>query len=201
MGTYIGLAIFVPIYFEVVLGLSARDSGLALVPLMVGVVIGATASGRLMARVRHYKRAPLAGVSLAVMSVGAIALTQNALPFWLLLVLLFSASLGLGTVMPVATVSVQNAAPPGHLGTATAAMNFSRQLFGAIVVAVFGAIVLSGQQSGRGVTLETLANAGASPELLSTFRYVFAAATAGLVASLAFFILMEERPLRDRPAE
>ncbi len=197
MGTYIGLTIFVPIYFETALGLSARQSGLALIPLMIGIVIGATASGRLMARVRHYKRAPIAGVTLAVLSVGAVAAAGNALPFPGLLGLLFAASLGVGTVMPVATVAVQNAAPAGHLGTATATMNFSRQLFGAVVVATFGAIVLSGQVAGRGLTLETLGG-GATPELVSTFRHVFAAATLGLAASLAFFILMEERPLRDR---
>jgi EmrB/QacA subfamily drug resistance transporter len=196
MGTYIGLTIFVPIYFETALGLSARQSGLALIPLMIGIVIGATASGRLMARVRHYKRAPIAGVALAVLSIGSVAAAGNALPFPALLGLLFAASLGVGTVMPVATVAVQNAAPSGHLGTATATMNVSRQLFGAMVVAVFGAIVLSGQASGRGLTLETLAG-GASPELVSTFRYVFVAATLGLAASLAFFILMEERPLKD----
>lgn len=197
MGTYIGLTIFVPIYFEAALGLSARESGLALIPLMVGITIGATASGRLMARVRHYKRAPIAGVSLAILSVGAIAAADTSLPFPLLLGLLFLLSLGLGTVMPVSTVATQNAAPPGHLGTATATMNFSRQLMGAIVVAGYGAIVLSGQGAGRGLTLETLGG-GASPELVATFRYVFVAATVGLLASLAFFALMEERPLRDR---
>jgi EmrB/QacA subfamily drug resistance transporter len=201
MGTYIGLAIFVPIYFEVALGMSARQSGFALTPLMIGIVIGSTLSGRLMASVEHYKRAPIAGVSVAILSIGAVALESASLPLWLLLVLLFCASLGLGTVMPVATVAVQNAAPAGHLGTATAAMNFSRQLFGAIVVAIYGAIVLSGHEAGGGLTLETLSTRGANPELAATFRYVFMAATAGLVASLAFFALMEERPFRDRPRD
>jgi EmrB/QacA subfamily drug resistance transporter len=197
MGTYIGLTIFTPIYFEAALGLSARQSGLALIPLMIGIVIGATASGRMMARVRHYKRAPVAGVAIAVLSVGTIAAFSASLPFPALLSLLFFASLGLGTVMPVATVAVQNAAPAHHLGTATATLNFSRQLFGAIVVAAYGAIILSGQSSGRGLTLETLSG-GATPELVATFRYVFVAATIGLAASLAFFCMMEERPLRDR---
>ena len=197
MGTYIGLTIFVPIYFEVALGLSARNSGLALIPLMIGTVLGATTSGRLMARVRHYKRAPVAGVTVAVLAVGTIAAFGTALPFTLLLALLFAVSVGLGTVMPVATVATQNAAPAGHLGTATATLNFSRQLMGAIVVAGYGAIVLSGRGPGRGLTPETLAGV-ASPELAATFSYVFGAATLGLCASLAFFALMDERPLRDR---
>ncbi|MGA0596662.1 MDR family MFS transporter [Enterovirga sp. CN4-39] len=199
MATYIGLAIFVPIYFETVLGLSASQSGLSLIPLMIGIVIGSTVSGRLMARVEHYKRAPVAGVSLAILSIGTIALVST-LPFPLLLGLLFCASLGLGTVMPVSTVALQNAAPPGHLGTVTATMNFSRQLFGAVIVAVYGAIVLSGHGAGSGLTLETLAG-GMAPEYVAGFRYVFVAATLGLAASLAFFLMMEERPLRDRPQD
>ena len=49
MGTFIGLSIYVPVYFELALGLSASQSGVALIPLMGGVVAGASASGRLMA--------------------------------------------------------------------------------------------------------------------------------------------------------
>ena len=197
MGTYIALTISVPIYFEAALGFSARRSGLALIPLMVGVVIGATASGRAMARVRHYKRAPVVGLAIATLAIGAIAAFTTTLPFWGLEVLLFVSSVGLGTVMPITTVSMQNAAPPRHLGMATATMNFSRQLMGAIIVAAFGAIILSGSEAGRGLTLETLSGGG-SPELASTFRWVFGAATLGFALSLAFLLAMEERPLRDR---
>jgi MFS family permease len=196
MGTYIGLAIFIPIYFEAALGLTARQSGLALIPLMIGVVIGATASGRMMARVRHYKRAPLAGLTLSTLAMAVLTGAASSLPFAALLSLLFLVSVGLGTVMPVATVSVQNAAPTHHLGTATATMNFSRQLMGAFIVAGFGAIVLSGHSGGRGLTLETLAG-GATPELVGTFRWVFGAATLGLALALAMFAVMEERPFRD----
>ena len=197
MGTYIALTIFVPIYLEAALGLSAHQSGLALIPLMIGVVCGATASGQTMARVAHYKRAPSVGLAVATLSVGAIALATTRLPFWALELLMFLTSVGLGTLMPVATVSTQNAAPPGHLGTATAAMNFSRQLMGAIIVAVFGTIVLSGHGGGHALTLEHL-SAGGSPELVGTFRWVFGAASVGLGLAFLAFAAMEERPFRDR---
>lgn len=197
MGTYVGLTIFVPIYLEAALGLSARESGLALIPLMIGVVTGATASGQAMARLTHYKRPPLVGLTVATLSVAAIALFTTRLPFAGLEVLLFATSVGLGTLMPVATVATQNAAPPGHLGTATASMNFSRQLMGAVIVAAFGAIVLSGQGGGHGLTLESFAGRP-SPELSATFRWVFLAASIGLAASLAAFLAMEERPFRDK---
>ncbi len=197
MGTYIGLTIFVPIFFETALGMSARDSGVALIPWMIGIVMGSTASGRSMARLRHYKRIPLAGLTLALSTVAALALFAGSLPFWAIEVLLMATSLGVGTLMPVTTVSVQNSVPGHHLGTATAVMNFSRQISGAMIVAVFGAIVLGGSAAGRGVTLESLSG-GARPELAPTFQWVFGAATLGLSLCLSFFTLMEERPFRDR---
>ncbi|MGD6682261.1 hypothetical protein VWV33_22685, partial [Xanthomonas citri pv. citri] len=65
MGTFIGLTIYVPIFLEGVLGLTASESGVALVPLMVGTVTGATLSGRSMLLFRHYKRVPLAMMSVS----------------------------------------------------------------------------------------------------------------------------------------
>src|SRR5438046_5365614 len=61
-GTMIGLAIFVPLYFEVVLGLSASESGLALIPQLAGTVVGSTAAGRAMVHMRHYKPMPMVGL-------------------------------------------------------------------------------------------------------------------------------------------
>ena len=55
-----------PVYFEAVRGLSASLSGLALIPLMAGTVCGATLSGQTMARVKHYKRLPMAGLLVAM---------------------------------------------------------------------------------------------------------------------------------------
>ena len=69
MGTFIGLTIYVPIYLEGVIGLSASQSGLALVPLMLGTVTGATVSGRSMTYFKRYKIVPLImmGISVVVL--------------------------------------------------------------------------------------------------------------------------------------
>jgi EmrB/QacA subfamily drug resistance transporter len=64
-GTMVGLTIFVPMYFEVVRGLTASQSGLALIPQLSGTVVGATAVGRAMRHREHYKRMPVAGLPLA----------------------------------------------------------------------------------------------------------------------------------------
>src|SRR5690606_13640432 len=80
MGTYIGLTIYLPGYFEAVRGFSASLSGLALIPLMAGTVCGATISGRSMIKAKHYKRLPLAGLAVAMVATGLLAAFARDLP-------------------------------------------------------------------------------------------------------------------------
>jgi EmrB/QacA subfamily drug resistance transporter len=201
MGTLIGLTIFVPLYFEAVLRLLADQSGLALIPLMGATVIASTLTGRAMAKVRHYKRMPLSGLSLAIAGMTGLALWPQGLPFWLSALLLACTGAGIGAVFPVATISVQNAVTPHQLGTATAAMNFFRSLGGATMVAAFGAIVLGGvgvaAGSGHGIESLVAAARASGADLASVFRWVFAAAAAILAVGLVFVILLEERTLRS----
>jgi EmrB/QacA subfamily drug resistance transporter len=194
MGTFIGLSIFMPMYFEGIVKLSASGSGLALIPLMVGTVVGATISGRSMTHIAHYKRLPLIAL---VFSLGATAAMAFAHSYSLLVieVLLATISIGLGTVMPVTTVSIQNAVAVHELGTATASMNFFRQLGGAFIVAIFGTIVLNGAGiSGAGIAHGIVG----TPELVNAFRSVFLTATAGVLVCLLFLLRMEEKPLLER---
>ncbi|WP_409568380.1 MDR family MFS transporter [Methylobacterium sp. J-072] len=199
MGTFIGLTIYVPIFLEGVIGLTASESGMALVPLMVGTVTGATLSGRSMLLFRHYKRLPLAMMSLSIVCCAVIALEGRALPFWLMEVLFALLSMGIGTILPLSTIAIQNAVETHQLGIATAAMNFFRSLGGALIVAAFGTIVLGGA-TGTGHDVESLIRGGDPAQLALTFRSVFAAACLGLVAAFGFLAYMEERPLGERPA-
>ena len=196
-GTMIGLSIFVPLYFEVVLHLSASESGLGLIPLMGGTVAGATLSGQIMARVAHYKRLPVIGLILAIAGIALIALKPEGLPPLAIAAALGVAGVGMGAVFPVTTVSVQNAVPLWQLGTATGVMNFFRQLFGAIIVAAFGAIVLGGGMAQGGVEALATAAGRMGLDLAGAFRWVFVAAAGVMTVGLALLIAMEERPLRS----
>jgi hypothetical protein len=144
---------------------------------------------------------PLAGVSVSILSMGALAIWPSGLPLWLVIGILALAGFGIGTVFPVATVSVQNAVARGALGTATGAMNFFRSLGSALVVALLGAIVLGGIGGGAGVSLDVLARSAASVDLANVFRFVFLAAALVLAFALAFLIAMEERVLRGPAAK
>ncbi len=200
MGVFIGLSIYVPIYLQSVLPLSASASGLALIALMGATVTGATIAGRVMIHVRHYRRLPVAGLVVAALALLALALRPAGLPLVLIELLLAVIGLGVGAVLPVTTVAIQNAVELHQLGTATASMNFFRSLGGALLVAAFAAILLGGIGPDGLAALRTEAAAAgrAPPGLAAAFGWVFAAAALGLVAATGCLLLMAERPLRGR---
>lgn len=201
MGSMIGLSVYVPVYLQLVMGMGAGRSGLGLIPLVGGSVLGATVSGRMMAHVARYKRIPLISLAGGAVMLAVMAALPAALPLPLVFVLFGIAGAAIGSLFPVTTVSLQNAVHPYQLGTATAAMNFFRQLGGALLVAGFGAILLSGAGvPGSGARASDLiAGAGSDGRALAgAFRWIFAAAALALAAAFLFLLTMEERPLRER---
>jgi EmrB/QacA subfamily drug resistance transporter len=200
MGTLVGMTIFVPLYFEVVLHLSASQSGLALIPLMAATVTFSTITGRLMTHMVHYKRVSLIGLALSILSLAPLAIWPASMPTWIVLLLLLIIGAGLGTVFPVSTVCMQNAVSRSQMGVATGAANFFRSLFSALVVALLGAIVLGGLGGVAGMSIEMLARTASAPELAYAFRFVFLACGLVLSFGMAFLIAMEERPLKGPSA-
>jgi len=200
MGALVGMTIFVPLYFEVVLHLSASQSGLALIPLMAASVLGSTLVGRAMTRVVHYKRVPLVGLTAAILSLGALAIWPASMPLALVLFVMAVIGVGLGTVFPISTVCLQNAVPHAQMGIATGAANFFRALFSSLVVAILGAIVLGGLGGETGAVMETLARTAPPHELAIAFRFVFLTCGLVLAFGMAFLIAMEERPLKGPPS-
>ncbi len=201
VGTFIGLTIYLPLYFETVAGFSASRSGLGLLPLTCATVLGASFSARIIARVTHYKRAPMIGLCVAVVGTAILSIYSGRLPLPLFAAILAMISLGLGTLLPIVTISIQNAVQPHQLGTATGIANFFRQIGGALIVAALGAIVLGGLSGGQGAALspEALKLGNVDREtMVVLFRYVFAAAGLGFLLALIFLIRMEELPLRAR---
>ena len=107
MSVLIGLIVYLPIYFEVVLGYSTDHAGLALVPLVMGTTIGAMITGRLMAGSASYKRPPMIGLSIAIAATLTLWLFARHLPFLVVEILLAALSMGLGTMLPVTTTALQ----------------------------------------------------------------------------------------------
>jgi EmrB/QacA subfamily drug resistance transporter len=193
IGTVIGVTIYMPLYCQTVLGASASLSGIALIAYMGGATLGSLVSTRFIVRIKHYMRVPIGGLVVAVATLAVLAADPAGHTLGEVVGLLFLLGLGLGPMYPVSTIVMQNTVEPHQLGTATGTLNFFRTLGGAIVVAVFGAIVLGGVAEGPSTTLETL-GAGHG-DLAPAFHWVFIAAA--LCLSISFFcvLLVEERPL------
>jgi EmrB/QacA subfamily drug resistance transporter len=199
MGTYIGITAYLPIYMELNFGLSASQSGLSLIPFMSGTVVGAIIAGRFMARYAHYKRPAYVGLIFSVLGLGLIALLAKDPGFWVVEVLIAGFSIGLGTVFPITTVAIQNAVHPHQMGTVTGVMGFFRSLGGALIVALFGAVLfsqlpnLAALEQQTGVKLQDIMVSG---DIHTAFRPLFALAAFVLAAALGAFHQMPEKALR-----
>ena len=199
VGVIIGLTIYMPVYFELVLGFSPSGSGTALIVFLAAATVGSFIAGRLVVRLAHYKLVPVGGLLLGIVTLMVFAWRPGGLSLVEVCVLLTVGGTGLGVMYPVTTTIVQNSVAPHQLGVATGALNFARQLGGAIIVAAFGTLVLGGiDTGGHGLTLEMLRGgahvAGADFSLL--FRWLFAAGAVFLAAGLVAVLVIEEQPLR-----
>jgi EmrB/QacA subfamily drug resistance transporter len=194
IGAVIGVTIYMPLFCQTVLGVSASLSGMALIAFMGGATIGSMLSTRLIVRVKHYMRVPIVGIVMAISALAYLAHDPAGLSLAEVVLLLLVLGLGMGPMYPVSTIVMQNAVKPHQLGTATGTLNFFRTLGGAIVVAAFGAILLTGVNETAGVvTPEKLA--ALHSDLAPAFRWVFVAAAVCLAISLVCVLAVEERPL------
>jgi EmrB/QacA subfamily drug resistance transporter len=199
-GVAIGLTIFVPLYYEMVHGLSASDSGVALIPIVIMTTPGSFLSGRCMLYLDRYKWAPMLMLAIATAAVALLAVHPLS-PVWLVAVITGLVGMGTGSSYPVVTVSIQNAVAHRQIGIAMGAMNFFRALASAFVVAVMGAIMLTHlgtapQRGGLSSTIVTVAGDVTMDHLARTFSHIFAVAVLFLIISMISLFIMEERPLR-----
>jgi EmrB/QacA subfamily drug resistance transporter len=193
VGFVVGFAMFgaityLPAFFQVVRGISPTISGLYLLPLMAGLLSVSIASGQIIAKTGKYRFFPIAGTALttlglfllSLMGVGSSTLQDS--------VYMLVLGMGIGGVMQVLVIIVQNGVPHSELGVATSGATFFRSIGGSFGTAIFGAIfanVLVGNLARHlhGVTLPTgFSSADATPALLS---HLPAAVHAGFVAGYA----------------
>jgi EmrB/QacA subfamily drug resistance transporter len=194
IGAIIGVTIYMPLYCQTVLGVSASLSGLALIAFMGGATLGSLVSTRVIVRLTHYMRVPMGGLVIAIAALAVLAADPAGLTLGEVVGLLLVLGCGLGPMYPVSTIVMQNAVKPHQLGTATGTLNFFRTLGGAIVVAIFGAIVLAGVSDVSGtITPEKIA--AGQGDLAPAFHWVFIAAAVCLGISLISLLAVEERPL------
>ncbi len=190
-GSIIGLNVFLPMYLQGVMGLSPTQAGLSLVVLMLALNTSAGVAGQVLGRVRHYKLLPMGALLLSTGAITALALHANSMtPLWFELTLIIIGA-GFGPLPSLTAVALQNVVPRHQLGISVGTMNFSRNLFATMLIAVFGAIVLAGAPAGQ-----SLGSAFGAADPAGAFSRLFFVAAASMALALIAIVVMEEKPLR-----
>ncbi|MEA2138364.1 MAG: hypothetical protein QOG56_1514 [Solirubrobacteraceae bacterium] len=148
LGFLIGLAmfgaiIFIPLFLQLVYGVSPTSSGLRMLPLMAGLLAASIASGRLISRIGRYKAFPIAGTAITAIGMFLLSRLEVDTPPGLASVYMLVVGVGIGLVMQVLVLVVQNDAPARDVGVATATATFCRSMGGSLGVALLGAIFAS----------------------------------------------------------
>lgn len=139
--TMFGSLMFLPIFVQGVIGLNAQSSGWVMTPMMVGFIIGSMVSGQVMSRTGRYKY--LAWMSGAIIVVGSLLLNQmNVHTSWgTVMVNMVVLGLGIGSLMPLMNMVVQNAFPYKMMGTVNSTQQFVSSLGGVIASPIFGSVL------------------------------------------------------------
>jgi EmrB/QacA subfamily drug resistance transporter len=142
MGMF-GIIIYLPLFMQGVMGVSATQSGSLLTPLMLSAVVGSILAGQFTSRTGKYKLLAMAGSILIaggmILFAGMNGETTRAEVLRAMVVVGF----GLGLIQPVYTLAVQNSAPREHMGAATASTQFFRSIGSTMGVSIFGSVLLT----------------------------------------------------------
>jgi MFS family permease len=138
-----GTIIFLPVYLQAVKGFTPTQSGLALLPAIIGIFSTSITSGQLITRTGRYKIFPVIGA--AVMTVAMLLLSRLGVdtPFWQVALYEYLFGAGLGFTMQTIVTAVQNSVQYRDMGAATSSTTFFRQMGGSVGAALFGAVLSS----------------------------------------------------------
>jgi predicted MFS family arabinose efflux permease len=210
-----GAVTFLPLYLQVVQGVSPTASGLQLLPMMGGMLVSSIGSGFLISRTGRYKLFPIIGTSLMTIAMVLFSLLAIDTPIPVVMLEMVVLGAGLGLVMQVLILAAQNAVEPKDIGVATAGSTLFRQIGGSIGLALFGALFANRLGSGMaGMGADAPVSAGGlnteflaqlPPDMLTPVLEVFVDAlhvvflAAAIVAAFAFALswFVREVPLRD----
>jgi EmrB/QacA subfamily drug resistance transporter len=220
IGMFGGL-IFLPIYLQAVKGMSATQSGLAILPLVIGIFTTSIGGGQIMARTGRYKWMPITGAAVVGGALFAFSNLRVDTPYYVVALIMYAFGMGLGFTMQVVVTAVQNSVDRQNMGVATASVAFFRSMGGAIGTALLGAIlnvqlqhhlsqiVGAAQSPGLGGSINTndVSAIKALPEpikgwVLEAFTRamddVFLVAVPFMAVAFVIALTMREKPLKGR---
>jgi EmrB/QacA subfamily drug resistance transporter len=223
MGLF-GAAVFLPLFFQLVLGYPPTQAGLLMAPMTVGMIAASFIGGRMVSRTGKYKIFPVVGLAAAALSYVVVMLAATmGTGIGVVEAALIILGIGFGLVMPNLVVAIQNAVGPREQGAATATAAYFRSLGGTFGVALSGAI-MTGQlraldaehwagmaRGGRTLLDQGLQDIALLPEaqrdvVIAAYRHAISTTflVGAIITTLAFMLVLflPEKPLQTaRPAD
>ncbi|HEV7623392.1 MAG TPA: MDR family MFS transporter [Amnibacterium sp.] len=148
LGVLVGFGMFgalltVPLYLQLVQGLTPTQSGFTMIAMVAGLMISSIVSGQLISRTGRYKIFPITGTGLLVLAFYYMTFVTADRPLWWAMIGMFGIGLGLGQLMQTLTIASQNAVDTRYIGVATSASTFFRQIGGTVGTAVLLSVLFT----------------------------------------------------------
>jgi len=167
-----GGIIFIPLFFQGVLGATATASGSFLTPMMLGMVVGSFTSGQMLSRAGgHYRIQGAIGTAIMAGGIALLSRMTVETSYASAMVNIIITGFGLGITMPLYTIAVQNAVPYNILGVATSSTAFFRSIGGSVGLAIFGSVMNNRFASELGSRLPSAIKALIPPDQLSALSH------------------------------
>jgi MFS family permease len=222
--SFLSVVAFLPLFMQLGQGVEATTSGLSTLPLMIGLIVAATVSGRLVTRTGRYKPFMLFGMSVLFISTFLMSqMTYHTSRFdlgWRMALL----GVGLGPLQSLYSVAIQNAVPMNRIGVVTSANQFFRQIGSTVGVAIFGTLLTNGLNSKltawaasmglpamnlsklRSLSLDAQVHAGVMDLpvairvlIADSVTHVILLSMIVVVIALSATVMIPELPMRERP--
>lgn len=148
LGFLVGFAMFgamltLPLYLQIVVGLTPTESGFATLPMVLGLMIAAAGSGQIISHTGKYRIFPVTGTAVTALGYLALTLLTVDSPLWYVMAGMFLIGLGLGQLMQTLTLATQSAVAPRDMGVATSSSTFFRQIGGTMGTAVLLSVLFA----------------------------------------------------------
>jgi len=189
LGFLVGFGMFgamltLPLYLQLVTGLTPTQSGFATLPMVGGLMIASVGSGQFIARTGHYRVFPILGT--LVTAGGYVVLTFMTVdrPLWFLMIAMFLIGLGLGQLMQSLTLATQNAVPVTDMGVATSSATFFRQIGGTLGTAVLLSVLFAVMPTRIGTAMQSPADLTSALDAALTPSVASAPANQGVMKQI-----------------
>ncbi|MDK8171026.1 DHA2 family efflux MFS transporter permease subunit [Curtobacterium citreum] len=138
-----GAMLTIPLYLQIVKGVTPTESGFAMLPMVLGLMIASIASGQIISRTGKYQVFPVTGTAFTAIGFTVLTFLTADRPLWFLMLGMFGIGLGLGQLMQTLTLAAQNSVSPRDIGVATSAATFFRQIGGTMGTAVLLSVLFT----------------------------------------------------------